>query len=374
MDRRRFLKWSAVAGGGLGLGARPSQLLGQSPSSSSPPRSLDILILGGTRFQGPHFIRYALERGHRVSTFTRGRTEPGIFVELFERVEQLVGDRNDDLEALKGREWDVVVDNSGLEVEWVRDTTELLKDHAGMYLFTSSTGVYYPYLDPPISEEREVLTEDPSDGENGSRAYGVMKARSENLVREAFGDRALCIRPGYIVGPADYSDRFTYWPVRVHRGGEVLVPGKKDDPVQCIDVRDLTEWELHLIENQVGGTFNATGPAHGLTMAEFIYGLRAAIPSDVTWTWIQDYDFLREHSLRFAIPWIMPVDEYEGSQQIDVSRAVAAGLNYRPMAVTTMDTLEWWLHGTSEGRRAEAEFVLTPEREREILAAWKARG
>lgn len=373
MDRRRFLKGSALAGLGVGVGGRPGSPLFRSASSSTP-RSLDILILGGTRFQGPHFVRYALERGHRVSTFTRGRTEPGIFEGVFDRVEQLIGDRADDLDALKGREWDAVVDNSGLEVEWVRDTTELLKGRVGRYLFTSSTGVYYPYLDPPISEEREVLTEDPSDGENGSRAYGVMKARSEDLVRQAFGDRATVIRPGYIVGPADYSDRFTYWPVRIHRGGEVLVPGRKDDPVQCIDVRDLTRWEVHLLENGVGGTFNATGPAHRLTMEEFVYGLRAAIPSDVTWTWIQDYDFLREHRLRFAIPWIMPVDEYEGSQQIDVSRAVAAGLTHRPMAVTTMDTLEWWLHGTSQERRDRAEFVLTPEREAEILTAWRERG
>jgi 2'-hydroxyisoflavone reductase len=337
---------------------------------------LDILILGGTSFLGPHQVRFALERGHSVSIFTRGRTEPSLFKEAFEEVGHLIGGRGDNLDALRGRSWDVVIDNSGARTEWTRDSAQLLKDHAGVYLYVSSTGVYYPYLATEIGEDTEVAVVDESGGENGSAAYGVMKATSELAAREAFGDdRTLVVRPGYIVGPADRSDRFTYWPVRLHRGGEILVPGKKSDQVQQVDVRDLTEWMIRLLEEGVTGVFNGTGPGFPLTMEEFIYGMRATTSAELSWTWIEEYQFLQEHRLTFAIPWLMPVDDHVGSQRIDISRAVAAGLTYRPLAVTAMDTLEWWLSdAVSDERRASPRFVLTPEREKEILAAWKARG
>jgi 2'-hydroxyisoflavone reductase len=321
-------------------------------------------------------VRYALERGHSVSIFTRGRTEPSLFKDAFDHVEHLIGDRVDNLEALEGRSWDVVIDNSGARTEWTRSSAELLKDHVGSYLYVSSTGVYYPYLTTEIGEDTEVDMVDASGGENGSAAYGVMKATSEAAAREAFGDdRTLVIRPGYIVGPADRSDRFTYWPVRFHRGGEILVPGMKTDRVQMIDVRDLTEWMIHLVEEKASGVFNATGPGFPLTMEEFAYGMRATTSAELSWAWIQDYEFLQEHRLTFAIPWLMPVDDHVGSQRIDVSRAVASGLVYRPMAETAMDTLEWWLSdAVTDERRADPRFVLTPEREQEILEAWKARG
>jgi 2'-hydroxyisoflavone reductase len=388
-SRRHFLKTSVAAGGTLALGLAgneagvaglegPGAAAGPGPgsSSSNPPAPLRILILGGTSFLGPHQIRYALERGHSVSTFTRGRTEPSLFPELFDEVEQLIGDRANDLEALRGRSWDVVIDNSGAQTQWTRDSAQLLKDSVGTYLYVSSTGVYYPYLTTEIGEDTAVELLDPSGGENGSAAYGVMKATSELAAREAFGDdRTLVIRPGYIVGPADRSDRFTYWPVRFHRGGEILVPGMKSDQVQMIDVRDLTEWMIRLLEEGVTGVFNATGPGFPLTMEEFIYGMRATTSSVLSFTWIQDYGFLQEEGITFAIPWLMPVDDHVGSQRIDVSRAVAEGLTYRPMAVTAMDTLEWWHSDAVSGeRRANPRFILTPEREREILEAWKAKG
>jgi 2'-hydroxyisoflavone reductase len=310
-----------------------------------------------------------------VSIFTRGRTEPSLFPDAFLEVEHLIGDRADDLSALEGRSWDVVIDNSGAQTAWTRDSAQLLKDAVGTYLYVSSTGVYYPYLTTEIGEDTPVDLVDPSGGEDGSAAYGVMKATSERAAREAFGaDRTLVIRPGYIVGPGDRSDRFTYWPVRFDRGGEILIPGMKSDRVQMIDVRDLTEWMIRLLEEGTTGTFNATGPGFPLTMEEFAYGMRATTASVLSWAWVDDYSFLEEQRLTWAIPWVMPVGQELGSQRIDVSRAVAAGLTYLPMALTAMDTLDWWFSdAVPEERRANPRFVLTPEREREILEAWRAR-
>jgi len=381
--RRQFLKTTMAAGGALGLGlgfpargtAQPVESTSQGTGGPSvTPTPLKILILGGTGFIGPHQLRYALERGHSVSIFTRGRSDPPLFKEAFEHVEHLVGDRENDLTALEGRSWDVVIDNSGRETKWTRDSADLLKDTCGLYLYVSSTGVYYPYLTTEIGEDREVDLVDTSGGENGSSVYGVMKATSEKAAQEAFVGRTIVVRPGYIVGPGDYTDRFTYWPVRLERGGEILVPGKKGDLVQCIDVRDLTEWMIHLVEDQTFGVFNATGPGSPLTMEEFIYGMRATTSAQLSWTWVDDYDFLQEHRVSFAIPWLMPLDDHLGSQRIDISRAVAHGLVYRPMAVTALDILKWWhSDALTDERRAAARFVLTPEREAEILAAWNAR-
>jgi len=382
VDRRHFLKTTLAAGGALGIGlstqrASSAEPVGAETTARLPVgtrRQLDILILGGTGFIGPHLVRFALERGHTVSIFTRGRTEPDLFADSFEHVEHLIGDRASDLTALRGRSWDAVIDDSGQRVRWTHDSAQLLKDSVGAYLYVSSTGVFYPYRTVEITEDGAIVLTDPTSGKSEDYAYGVMKANSEIEARKAFGDRTLVIRPGYIVGPGDRSDRFTYWPVRVERGGEILVPGKKGDFVQQIDVRDLTEWMIRLLEEGEGGTYNATGPASHLTMAEFVYGVRAATDSELSWTWVDDYDFLAEHELPYAIPWIMPTGDNLGSQRIDCARARAAGLTFRPLAVTAMDTLEWW-HSDAVGDewRAHPRFVLTPERERAVLEAWKGR-
>jgi len=391
VNRRQFLKASTLAGSALALGGAGDFLSGSgsAPRSSHPrvglssaatpshgpaPRSLDILILGGTSFLGPHQVRFALERGHNVSIFTRGRTEPELFQAAFQDVEHLIGDRAGDLDALRGRSWDGVIDNSGARVEWTRDSAQLLKDRCGTYLYVSSTGVYYPYLTTDITEDGPVKLVDESRGENGSAAYGVMKANSELEARKAFQDRTLVVRPGYIAGPGDRSDRFTYWPVRIHRGGEILVPGKMEDRVQFIDVRDLTEWMIRSLEVDRSGVFNATGPEHPLTMAEFIYGVRAVTTSEVHWSWVEDYEFLKSRSLLYAIPWIMPVDDELGSLRIDVSKAASNGLTFRTLAETARDTLDWWYsESVSPERRGEARFVLDPVEEMEILEAWPDR-
>jgi 2'-hydroxyisoflavone reductase len=319
-------------------------------------------------------VRYAVERGHEVSIFTRGRRKPGLFQEAFAHVEHLIGDRNGDLDALRGRSWDAVIDASGMSEKWTRDSAVLLRDAVSTYLYISSTGVYYPYLTTEIDEDTELMLVDESGGTNIESRYGVMKALSEIEAQKVFGERTCIVRPGYIVGPLDWTHRGTYWPDRLARGGEVLVPGKKGDLVQQIDVRDLTEWIIHLLERQVHGVFNATGPASPMTLQEFVYGMRATTSSEVTWTWVEDYDFLIGHGIDYAIPWVMPVGNNLGSQRIAIDRAKAAGLTNRPIAVTAMETLAWYYSdAVTDEQRANPPMVITPEREAEILAAWKAR-
>jgi 2'-hydroxyisoflavone reductase len=360
--RREFVKRGVAAFGALGVGFPVLR-----PATRPRGAPLRVLILGGTNFLGPHQVRGLLERGHQISIFTRGQREPVMFPDLFERVEHLVGDRNGDLKSLEGRTWDAVIDNSGQQVKWAQESAALLKD-SGLYLFVSSTGVFHPYReDGPV-----LLADDPP---REQLSYGVMKALSERAVRDVFGDRAILVRPGYIVGPGDSTDRFPYWPVRVHRGGTILVPGQPNDPVQLIDVRDLTEWMVRLIENKTGGTFNAVGPLAPLTMAEFVYGVRAAVTAPVSWVWVDDYDFLEANRLRFAIPWILPRGDQVGAMRINHERAVAAGLTYRPLAATVRDTIDWWYSdAVTEERRQNARFAISAEREAEILAAWRSRG
>ncbi len=378
--RRDFLKTAALAGGAAALGmGSPGRLPGQpAPAPIRPERArhpLKILILGGTNLTGPHNVRYALERGHEVTIFTRGRTQPGLFQDAFEHVEKLIGDRADNLEALKGRSWDAVIDASGMDQAWTKASAELLRDAVGTYMYVSSTGVFYPYLTTGITEDVEPLLVDPSDGENIASRYGVMKALSEIEAYKVFGeDRTCVVRPGYIVGPLDSTHRGTYWPERLRRGGEVMVPGRKTDLVQQIDVRDLTEWMIRSLEDELRGTFNVTGPADPTTMEEFVYGVRATSSAHVEWTWIEDYEFLMQHDVYAAIPWIIAEGDNLGSQRIDCSKARAAGLTFRPVAVTAMDTLEWYhSEALTDEKRADPPMMITPEKEREVLEAWRAQ-
>ena len=357
-NRRQFLAASASAGVAA-IGA---------PRRSRGRRSaLDLLILGGTGFIGPHLVRHAVARGHRVSIFTRGRHDAA----LPDGVTRLVGDRNGQLGALEGRRWDAVIDDSATNPEWVRLSTEMLRDTAGQYLFTSSTGVYYPYLRRGVDEETPVLAEaaHPADL---SEDYGVKKARCENQTRAVFGSRAIVVRPTYIVGPGDTTDRFPYWPVRLAQGGPTLAPGRRDDPSQVIDVRDLVAFMVRLVENRQGGTFNAAGPATTLTFGRFLETARRAIRSTATFTWIEDYDFLTRQEITESIPWVMLAGNDLGHMSVRNERARAAGLRFRPLADTVRDTLAWW-PTVPETRRNAPKFSITPEIERRALAAWKTR-
>lgn len=383
-NRRKFLQNSIKVGASLSLLSSTHLLTAQSPFhkvEKKAPKSLKILLLGGTSFLGPHQIAYALERGHEISTFTRGKTKPKIYAELFDKVESLVGDRENNLEALKGRKWDVVIDNSGRRVKWTEDTAELLKDNADLYMYTSSLSVFYPFTGTDFSENRKVLLEVPEDiltDENRrTYEYGLMKANSEEAAKRIFGkERACVIRPTFIVGSGDPTDRFNHWAARLPLGGEVLIPGKLQDKVQYIDVRDLAAWMIRLAEDKTAGTFNASGPGFAQTMPAFVYGAHASFNIPATFTQVDDYDFLQEQGVYAITPWIIPVGDFEGMGVCENKKAIEHGLTFRSLSDTMQMTIEWWnSDAVSEERRQRvvsgANSMIA--REASILKAWKER-
>jgi 2'-hydroxyisoflavone reductase len=365
---------ATAAGGAMSLGAL-SPTVGVADSSVSPPQDvapLRVLILGGTGFIGPHQVRCAMSRGHTVTLFNRGRTNPGLFPEA----EKLRGDRDGDLEALKGREWDVVLDNSGYLPRLVRDSAQLLKDSVGRYLFVSSISVYDTTLTPGQDvDEAPILTmDDPTlEPENLGQYYGPLKALCEEEVRQAFGDRAINVRPGLITGPGDPTDRIRHWIARMERGGEILVPGKPTDPVQYIDARDLTAWSVRMLEQGDSGTFNATGPAAPLSMAGLVYGIRSTFTGDSFLTWV-DEEFLAEREVRGGayMPWLPSAGPMAAFNYINISRSLGTGLTFLPLATTAFDMLDEYRASTERegpqgfGRRGGVSW----EREAELLEEW----
>lgn len=337
----------------------------KAPEAAARPK--ELLVLGGTGFIGPHLVRYAVERGHRVTIFTRGRRE----AELPASVVRLIGDRNGQLGALAGKRWDAVIDDSATNPEYVKLSTQLLKDSVGRYVFTSSTGVYYPYLKPGAEESWPVRSA-ATDPEDGSEAYGVAKVQCEQQVMATFEARGSVVRPTYIVGPGDTTDRFPYWPVRLQKGGEVLAPGRKADPVQWIDVRDLAEFMVRMVEADLPGIFNLAGPAKRTTMGEFLPAAAAAINPQARLTWIEDYAFLEAHEIFDSVPWVMLQGGDLEQQQASNARAIAAGLTFRPLETTIRDTLAWW-PSVPEARRTAPKFSIQPGMEAKALADWRAR-
>jgi 2'-hydroxyisoflavone reductase len=382
-SRRDFLKTTAVVGGALGAGLAPARALA-APAAASPrtrrtageraPKPLRILILGGTGFIGPHEVRYAQERGHTVTLFNRGKTNPG----LFPKVEKLQGDRAvGDYKALAGREWDVVIDNPTTFPRWVREAGAALKGRAKQYVFVSTLSVYAANDTPDADESAAVGTTSTPESEDRSKMgelYGPLKALSEQEAEKAFPGHTTVIRPGLIVGPGDLSDRFTYWPARLARGGEVLAPGRPTDAVQIIDARDLAEFIVRICESGTTGVYNATGPQSLLTMSEMLGGIRAVMSTDAHLTWV-DADFLEAQKVRpwADMPvWIPPEGEYAGFARRSIRKAIDQGLTFRPLAVTAKDTLDFY-NAEPEERKAKLRAGLDPAREKEVLAAWRAR-
>ena len=382
-SRRKFLQTSITLGTMLPLMGKPF-LSSAKPIINSKVKKalhpLKILILGGTGFLGPQQIAYALKRGHTISTFTRGKTKPSVQKDIFSNVEQLIGDRENNLDALRGRKWDIVIDNSGNKLKWVKDAVEFLKDNADVYMYTSSTGVYYPYLGKDIGENTKPVLKVPegiTKVQFGEYDYGVMKANSEIEVLKGFGkDRSIIVRPTYMMGPGDQTDRFTYWPERLARGGEVMVPGKAGDPVQYIDVRDVANWMIRLAENRKAGTYNAVGPASATGMYAFVYGVHAAFNSAANFVMIPDYDFLTKHNVLDAIPWIMPVGDNFGSALVNNKFAVANGLTFTPLAESVRDIHEWWnSDAVAEAKRTNliSGDGSLMNNEKKIITDWKTR-
>jgi 2'-hydroxyisoflavone reductase len=319
-----------------------------------------LLVLGGTKFLGRHLVESALARGDEVTLFNRGQTNP----ELFPQLEKLHGDRDGDLSALEGRSWDAAVDTCGYFPRIVRASAELLSDSVGHYTFISTISVYAD-LSRPVDETSPLGTiEDETTEELGAEFenYGPLKTLCERVVEETYGDRALIVRPGFIVGPHDPTDRFTYWPVRVAHGGRMIAPGPPGRPIQFVDVRDLAAWTLALIEQRRSGALNATN--RGLPMSEFL----AECPGDAEVVWASDELLVAHGVTESDLPLWTGDPAFAALHEADVSAAVAAGLTFRPAADTARDTLEW---DRSRGNH-DLTTGMNPQREAELLAAWEA--
>lgn len=363
-DRRGFLGMSA--GAILAMCAARNR----EPQRASSPKT--ILMLGGTGFLGPQTVEAAVRRGHKVTLFNRGKTRPGLFPDL----ETLHGDRDkDELKALEGRKWDAVVDTSANVPRWVKKAAAVLGANIGHYLYVSSISAYADLSKPGTDESAPLASiDDPTSEKIDGRSYGALKALSEKAAETSMPGKVAVVRPGLIVGPDDPTDRFTYWPVRVAAGGEVLAPGSPDEPIQLIDVRDLGEFLVRLIEDRTTGVFNAVGPETPLTIGRTLEACKQAAKSRATFTWV-DAGFLREQGVR---PWIdmpawVPSDgESAGLERINNARAIKAGLSFRPIAETAGATLDWF-RTLPDDRRATMRAGLSRDREAKVLAAWKAR-
>ena len=330
-------------------------------------RLMKILVLGGTAFVGRAFVDCALRRGHELTLFNRGRRNPDLFPDL----EQIHGDRTIDLSGLDGRQWDAVFDTCGYVPRVVKMSAEALKDKADRYLFISSISVFKNFSVPNQDEEAELATlADPLVEEVTGETYGGLKVLCEEAIIQYFRKRAIIVRPGLIVGPTDYTDRFTYWPARMSRGGDVIAPDIKQQPVQIIDVRDLAKWCVQLLERQVVGVFNTTGPLVPYSFEQCLTACAEGCDANLIWV---DPDFLKKHEVQ---PWSdLPLSlDYAGTSnglcQIDVSRALAAGLTLRPLSETIRDTREWALTRPADHKWRAG---LTPEREVSLLREWRER-
>jgi len=377
MSRRELMQLGALA---AAAGTLPSAASAAAPAARRTGRPLRILILGGTGFTGPFQVNYALARGHTVTLFNRGKRPTP---EWRGNVEQLHGDRAvGDLKSLEGREWDVCIDNPTSLPMWVRDAGKVLKDQVGHYLFISTISVYADTSQSGIDEDTplakyagtDMMTETMESLRADGNLYGALKAASEQEARKQFGDKVTIVRPGYIVGPRDETDRFTYWPHRIAQGGEVLVPGDGSDPMQVIDGRDLGEWMVRLAEEKRTGTFNAVGPNYPLSTDALMHSVHAVTGGAARFTHVAQ-DFLEAQKVEFGsdLPIWLPADgEFAAYGQVSNARAIDAGLSFRPLATTVADLLAWFRSQPAE-RQQKLRAGMTRAREAEVLKAWHAR-
>jgi len=378
IGRRRFVFGSLAAAAAAACGSRSSSSSQARPvvqPAPEPPAQKSILILGGTAFLGPHIVEAALARGHSVTLFNRGKTHP----ELFPNVEKLRGDRDGQLDALKGRTWDACVDTSGYVPRIVKMSAELLAPSIEQYLFISTVSVYASGAPVGADESAPLETiDDPTSEDikgNGFKNYGALKALSEKAADAAMPGRVTNIRPGLIIGPGDPTGRYSHWPTRLAEGGEVLCPGDGSTPVQFIDSRDLAAWIVHLIETNTRGTMNALGPDTPITMKQVIDQTNAAAGNRATPVWVP-WPFLekREVAPWAEMPmWIPNQGEDAGFGTTSNARAVKAGLTFRPIGDTAKDTLAWLGTLPPELAQRFRSSGIKRDKEDQILAAWKAQ-
>ena len=333
-------------------------------------KTLKVLILGGTGFIGPHFIDALTAGGHKITLFNRGKRDP----EVRPGIEQLLGDRNGEISSLKGHDWDVVIDNSGYTPSQVKATAELLKDHVRKYIFISSVAVYADFAKAGIDEDYKLAElKDPTSEVVNGETYGGLKVLCEKMVETTYGKRATLIRPTYIAGPGDHTDRFTYWPVRVSKGGEMLAPGTPSDPFQYIDVRDLAGFIRTCVEKDVNGKFNVCSPQGAVTMGSLLDEAKRITGANTTFVWatpafLEANGIIGEKAEGNLIPiWEPPTGDEAGLLLVSPARAEKKGLKFRSLETTIRDTLEW------QKKRPEDKQVLkaglTMQREAELLAS-----
>ena len=368
--RRQFIQGTAAMAGLAALSGCASASMASS-DKSAPKR---ILVLGGTGFLGPAIVEAARARGHTLTLFNRGRTRPGLFPD----VEKRQGDRDpkkgEGLKSLETGEWDAVIDDSGYVPRIVGASASLLAPRVKQYIYISSISCYKEPAPIGGDEDTPLATmADPSVEVMGKNFenYGPLKALCEQAAEKALPGRATIVRPGYIVGPDDPTGRFTYWPVRFDKGGEIAVPGAPTDPFQVIDVRDLAAWLVLLVENNTTGKFNAVGPAQPMQWGRVVTACQNATRTPGTVTWVPGEFVARQKDIDFPI-WSPYVGDTKGFHTWNVQRAVKSGLKFRPVEQTVNDTLAWYKtqQAMKEGGRVKLAF--SPENEKAVLDAWKA--
>ena len=334
-------------------------------------QKMRVLIFGGTGFLGPHFVRALQAGGHQITLFNRGKSNPGLFKDL----ETLIGDRDGKLDTLKGRDWDVAIDDSGYVPRHVKLSADLLEDHVRQYLFISSISVYGAFPKPGLDEDDPVAEPPAANVEEvNNSTYAGLKAGCEQVVESIYGSRSTIVRPHIVVGPGDSTDRFTYWVARVARGGQVLAPGSAKDPLQYIDVRDLAAFVRRCVEQRTAGRFNACTPPGAHTIGELLETGKRVSGSNATFVWA-DAEFIQKNAMmeKGEIPmWLSPNGPLAGASLVSSARAVQQGLRFRDLDTTVRDTLEWHNERPAEERQKLA-VGLSPEREAELLKQLTAK-
>jgi len=330
---------------------------------------MKLLILGGTRFVGRALVEEAQAKGHEVTLFNRGQSNP----DLYPDVEQLVGDRDGGLEVLKGQHWDAVIDTCGYVPRLVKDSAELLADAVDQYTFISSISVYSDFSQMGINEYSPLGTmEDETVETIDAETYGPLKVLCEKTIDEVMNGRSLHIRAGLIVGPNDQSDRFSYWPYRVAQGGEMLAPDNPNSLVQFVDVRDLAAWTITATEQRITGAFNVTGPAEPLTMLTLLETCKETNGGDATVTWVHEKVILANEIAPWTeLPlWVGSDESFAGFDTVNCQKAITQGLTFRPLTETVRDTLTYL-----NARPADYEWKngLAAEKETTVLKAWHER-
>ncbi len=368
-SRRDFVKSASLAAAASALGAARS--FGREGENGKPQK---VLVLGGTAFLGPPIVDGLVAAGHTVTLFNRGKTNP----KLFPTLEKLIGDRHADVKSLEGREFDVVIDTNAYFPRDVVNPLGALKS-VGHYVLVSTCSVYPGMAQEKLDESSEVATISDEEIESATKAnkigmlYGALKVACERAAEKALPGKVTVVRPGLIVGPGDTTDRFTYWPVRVAKGGDMIAPGKPEWTIQFTDVRDVADFCVHTGLKRLAGIFNVNGLERPVPMGKFLEACKKVSKSDANFVWI-DAQFLADHKVQAwaDLPdWFPPPEGKDEVAVLSSEKAIANGLKFRPLETTIEDTLEFH---KSRGESYKPTWRLTPEREAEVLKAWREKG